>query len=122
MSNITAPGLQTGEMHWAFATLSYFDIWCGATCHTVLRYVLRCLLVLALTGTFVAILMHSIDPKRRAELKKRGGLDSASSMLEKSKLGSIVRTPRDADMGVKGGRNVTDMGDGPDVKDSCVVM
>jgi hypothetical protein len=122
MSNKTSPGLVAEDMHWAFTTLSHLDTWCGATCHTVLRYVLRCLLVFALTGTFVAFFVRSIDPKRRAELKRRIGADSASSLLEKREPDSVVATFGTTDLSVQRGRGATVLSGGPDVKDSCAVM
>jgi len=88
----------------------------------VLRYVLRCLLVLALAGTFVGILMRSVDAKRRAELKRKVGLEDMSSLLERSKLGSLTRSFSGKQMGVKDGKNGQVLSGGPDVKDSCAVM
>ena len=123
MSNLTTATMRMEDKktHWAFATLSHFDAWCGSTCHTLLRYVLRFLLSLALVGTFVTTIMRILDPKRRAELKRRSGLDSASSLLGKSELCSVAGTFRDACMGAKLGNETKEL-NGPDVKDSCAVM
>ncbi|KAJ4990648.1 hypothetical protein SVAN01_03879 [Stagonosporopsis vannaccii] len=118
----TAPAMwMEAEAHWAFATLSQFDAWCGSTCHMLLRYVLRSLLVLALVGTFMASLVRTLDPKRRVELKKRLGLADASRVVCKSKLELAAGTFRDAGLGAKIGKGTMDL-DGPDVKDSCAVM
>jgi len=122
MASSTTADVHVDEIHWAFTTLSHLDTWCGATCHTVLRYVLRCLLVLALAGTFVGILMRSVDAKRRAELKRKVGLEDMSSLLERSKLGSLTRSFSGKQMGVKDGKNGQVLSGGPDVKDSCAVM
>lgn len=116
MANSTTAGVHVEEIHWAYTTLSHLDTWCGATCHTVLRYVLRCLLVLALAGTFVAILMRSVDPKRRAELNRKVGLDGTSRLLEKSELGSLTGSFSG------NGKSGQVLSVGPDVKDSCAVM
>jgi hypothetical protein len=109
MANSTTAGVHVEEIHWAYTTLSHLDTWCGATCHTVLRYVLRWLLVFALAGTFVAILMRSVDPKRRAEL-------NTSRLLEKSELGSLTGSFSG------NGKSGQVLSVGPDVKDSCAVM
>lgn len=122
MSNSTSPRSGTEEVHWALTTLSHLDTWCGATCHTLLRYVLRCLLVLALTGTFVAILMRTLDSNRRAELEGRACVDNTIGLLDMSKSGSVAETLRHAGMGVTAERTATELSHGPDVKDSCAVM
>lgn len=123
MSNTTTASFTQAERHahWAFTTLSHLDIWCGSTCHTLLRYVLRLLLVLTLVGTFLAVLVRTLDPKRRAGLKEKLGLADASRVLGESKLGSISGTFIDAGMGAKMRGRTTELG-GPDLRDSCAVM
>lgn len=118
MANHSTADLHVEEMHWAFTTLSYFDAWCGATCHAVSRYVLRCLLVLTLAGTLVAILMRSIDPKRCWKV----GLGSTSVLLNGIGLGSLTRSFSDDQMGIKDGNSGQVLSGGPDLKDSCAVM
>lgn len=98
-----------------------FDTWCGATCHTFLRYVLRSLLILALIRIFTTIVLRILDPKRHAELKRRTGLNNASSLLRKSEFKSVAGTFRDAGMGAKMEKRTTEL-NGPDVKDPCTVM
>lgn len=122
MVNPTTAGLHVEETHWAFTTLALLDAWCRATCHTALRYVLRCLLVLALAGTFVAILMRSADPKRRAKLKRKVGVHGTSSLLEKTELGSLTGSFGGNQMDTRNGKNRQMLSGGPDVKDSCTVM
>lgn len=122
MANATKAAVHSEEAHWAFTTLSHLDTWCGATCHTALRYTLRCLLVLALAGTLVAIPMRTIDPKRRAELKRKVGVINGGSLLEKSELESATGLFGVEDMGTKVGGNARVLNGGPDVKDSCAMM
>lgn len=122
MSNAISSRKDMSELHWAFQTLSYFDTWCGATCHTVLRYSLRYLLILAIISTLVGILVRSLDPKRRAELRRSAGVDCASSQLRRSELESVAGTSEAVGMGVKVGKNTTGLNGGPDVRDSCAVM
>lgn len=119
ISNVTTATVRIEEnMHWIWNSVTHFDTWCGATCHTLLRYILRSLLILALVGTFATILMRTLDPKRRAELKRRTGLDSASSLLGRSDLSSVAGH---AGMSAKTGSESTELSD-PDVKDSCTMM
>lgn len=138
MSNTT-----TTAVHWTF---SHFDTWCGATCHTLLRYVLRFLLVLALVGTFTAVFTRGLSPKHRAALRRRIeqqrgvcddrddaasrlpqswtshlAVDSASSLLGETKLKFAAGMFADTGSGVEKGL-VTQFRNGPDVKDSCAVM
>jgi hypothetical protein len=122
MSNTTTTAVQAEQKtHWILSTTMQFDIWCGATCHTFLRYVLRSLLILTLIGTFTTIVLRPLNPKRRAELKRRSVLDSASSLLRKSEFESVAGTFRDAGMGAKTEKRTTEQ-NGPDVKDPCTVM
>lgn len=122
MFNATTLGTHTlpDKRLWLFAVLSNLDTWCGDTCHTVLRYVLRCLLILVLVGMFAMVLMRSLDPERRAQLRRRYGLARETALLGRSKSGLGA--------GAFGGANIVGKaGDGmemngPDVKDYCTVM
>lgn len=106
---------------WAQTTLSTLDAWCGSTCHTALRYVLRTLLLIVLMGALASVVLRSLDAKRGMQVKKKTGLDSARSLLGKRDLGSVAATFRDAGVGAKMGK-VDVLDDVPDVKDSCSVM
>ena len=105
MSNITTGAVNMEEeMHWVFATLSHF------------------LLILALVGTFTRILIRTLDPKHRAELKRNSGLDNASSLLGREDVGSVTGTFRDARTDAKAEKQTAGLSGGPDVKNSCAVM
>ena len=101
--------------------LSNLDTWCGDTCHTVLRYVLRSLLVLVLIGTFVVVLVRTLDPERRALLKTQYGLTGGTALLVQRKSGLVAGTPGEANMVVNSWDGRMEM-NGPDVKDSCTVI
>lgn len=122
MANYTTAGMHIKETHWAFTTLALLDTWYGATCHTMMRYVLRLLLVFVLAGTVIAIVLRSVDPKRRAELERKVGLDSTNMLLEKGELRSVAGMFGGGGVGAKTGHSVRVRSGGPDVKDSCVVM
>lgn len=109
------------EMHWSLATLARFDTWCGDTCHTLLRYVLRSLLVMVLVGTFGVIFMRAIDPKKRVGVKSRYGLPFASFPFGQKEVGVGGGTRKDGGMAVTTGQQMREL-NGPDVRDSCAVM
>lgn len=124
MSNITAADTETllnEQAHWTLTTLAHFDTWCGTTCHALLRYLLRSILILVLVGTFATIIMRAVDPKQRAEVRRRSGLSGATALLEQSGLGSGGETRKDGGIGAQAKKETRD-GGGPDVKDSCAVM
>ena len=75
-----------------------------------------------MANTSVATLMRSVDPKRRAELKRKVGVESAGSLPEKSKLESATGLFSVEHMGAKVGGNARVLNGGPDVKETCAIM
>lgn len=123
MFNATMLGIHTlpERRFWIFVVLSNFDAWCGNTRHTVLRYILRCLLILVLIGTFAIVLVRTLDPEWRAQLKTRYKLAGEAALLGQSKPRLVAGTLGEANMVVKARNGRIEM-NGPDVKDSCTVM
>jgi hypothetical protein len=123
MFNATTLGTHTllDKRFWLFAVLSNLDTWCGDTCHTVLRYVLRSLLILVLVGTFAMVLVRTLDPDRRAQLKTQYGLAGETALLGRSKAGFDAGRFGEANTVVNAGEGRLEM-NGPDVKDYCTVM
>lgn len=121
-ADYTTVGMHFEGTHWASTTLALLDTWCGSTCHSVLRYLLRSLLVLALAGTILATVMRSVDSKCRSELERKVGLDRSNMLLKKSELGSDAGMFDGGGVGAKPGRSGRVRSGGPDVKDSCVIM
>lgn len=123
MFNATTLGTHTSpeQRIWILTVLSNLDTWCGDTCHMVLRYVLRSLLILVLIGTFAMVLVRTLDPERRARLKTRYGLAGEAVLLGQHKPGLAAGTFGEANMVVKAGDGRVEM-NGPDVGDYCTMM
>lgn len=123
MSNTTIETPQTSAegVFWAMMTLENFDAWCGSTCHTALRYLLRMMLLVVLIGAFASVLLRCLNTKRSVALSRTTGLDGARRFLGKSELRSVARTFRDAGVGAKMG-SLEKVDGEPDVKDSCMMM
>ena len=123
MFNATALGKHASpeQRLWISAVLTNLDTWCGDTCHTVLRHVLRSLLILVLTGTFGMVLVRTLDPERRAQLNARYGLAGETALLGQSKPGLVAGACGESNMAVKAENGRMEM-NGPDIKDSCTVI